>query len=268
MNCLRPLAFFSELIVRRRILLELARSDFRRRYLGSYLGILWAFLHPLAYLITLWFVFEVALKTRPAGNYPYVLWLMTGLFPWFFFSETWNGTTSSIIDHAFLVKKMLFPLGMLPLVKVLSSLIIHLFLVAVMLILLSATGHPPTLYWLQFPYYLLAAICLLLGISWMTSAIAVYFRDMIQLVAMSVQFLFWLTPIVWSVEILPPPLRFAATVNPIYYLIQGYRETFLSEGWFWEAPVRGLTFWALTGFLLLSGAFIFRRLRQNFGDML
>jgi lipopolysaccharide transport system permease protein/teichoic acid transport system permease protein len=257
-----------ELFRQRHIIIELVRRDFRSRYLGSHLGIIWAFLHPLTYLFILWFVFEVAFNVKSSGNYPYVLWLMAGLFPWFFFSEALTGATASIIDHSFLVKKIIFPLGMLPIVKILSTLTIHLFLVAVMLFLFLINGYSPTLHWLQLPYYLLATICLVLGISWTTAAIAVYFRDVIQLVAMCIQFLFWFTPIVWSPDLLPSQLRPVVALNPVYYLVQGYRESFLAGAWFWEEPVRGFIFWMLTVALLSCGAIIFRRLRLNFGDVL
>lgn len=261
-------AFISELLSHRHVVLELARRDFRSRYLGSQLGIIWAFLHPLAYLFILWLVFEVALQAKPSGDYPYVLWLMAGLFPWFYFSDALNGATTSIIDHAYIVKKMPFPLGVLPMVKILSTLVIHLFLVLAMLLLAVASGHRPSIYWLQLPYYLMATVSLVLGLAWMTSAVAVFFRDMVQVVAMGMQILFWLTPIFWSPEILPARFSSLLQLNPVCYLVQGYRESLFSGQWFWEHGANGLLFWGTTFGFLVGGAIVFKRLRLTFVDVL
>src|SRR6266702_6798577 len=158
------LGFLSELLSKRHIILELTKRDFKQKYLGSYLGMLWAFVHPFIYIMILWFVFQVGFKSAPMDNFPFILWMMTGLIPWFFFSECLATATNAILDNSFLVKKVVFSMGMLPLVKILSSLIIHLFFIAVIFLMFAAYGHLPSIYNLQVFYYLFAMMVLLLGL--------------------------------------------------------------------------------------------------------
>src|SRR5512138_2793476 len=197
-------AFITELLSRRQIILELAKRDFKSKYLGSYLGMLWAFVHPTVYIVILWFVFQVGFKSQPAGNTPFVLWMLCGIIPWFFFSECLGSATTAVLDNAFLLKKMNFSVGMLPIVKILSALVLHFFFILVIVVMFILYSLPLTLHAIQILYYLFAAIVLLLGLSWFTSSVVLFFRDMGQLVSMALQFAFWVTPIFWSAKMLPP----------------------------------------------------------------
>jgi lipopolysaccharide transport system permease protein len=270
MNYLRIfLLFVRDLLLRRQMILELAKQDFRSKYLGSYLGILWAFIHPTIYVSILWVVFQVGFKSQPAGDVPFVLWMLCGIIPWFFFSECLNSATHSILENAFLLKKVNFSVGMLPIVKIISGLVLHAFFILVIFVMFLAYGKPLTLHCLQVFYYLFCTIVLLLGLSWITSSVIIFFRDMGQIVGMVVQFLFWMTPIFWSAKILPPKYLNMVKLNPVYYIVEGYRESFIYHIWFWEGHYE-LTayFWTVTSLIFISGAVIFRRLRPHFADVL
>lgn len=270
MKYLRIFALFiRELYSRRQMILELAKRDFRSKYLGSYLGILWAFVHPTIYVAILWFVFEVGFKSQPAGDVPFVLWMLCGIIPWFFFSDCLSSATSSILDNSFLLKKVNFSVGMLPIVKILSALVLHGFFIIVIFVMSLVYGRPITLHSLQVVYYLFSAIVLLLGLSWITSSVIIFFRDMGQIVSMVLQFLFWMTPIFWSAKILPVKYLNMVKLNPVYYLVEGYRESFIYHVWFWDGHYE-LTayYWLFTGFVFIVGAVIFKRLRPHFADVL
>ena len=270
MNYLRIfMLFVRDLLLRRNMIIELAKQDFRSKYLGSYLGILWAFIHPTIYVTILWVVFQVGFKSQPAGNVPFVLWMLCGIIPWFFFSESLSSASNSILDNAFLLKKVNFSVGMLPIVKILSALVLHAFFILVIFIMFLVYKTPVTLHCLQVFYYLFCSIVLLLGLSWITSSVIIFFRDMGQIVGMMLQFLFWMTPIFWSAKILPAKYLNMVKLNPVYYIIEGYRESFIYHIWFWEGHYE-LTayFWAVTGFIFISGAVVFRRLRPHFADVL
>lgn len=263
------LTFLSELLRNRDMLLELTKADFKKKYLGSYLGILWAFVHPIVYIIIVWFVFQVGFKSQPMGNFPFVLWMLTAIIPWFFFSECLQSATGSILENAFLVKKVVFSLGMLPLIKILSALIIHFFFIAVIFVMFMVYGYPPSLYNLQVFYYLFCTIVLLLGISWLTSSLSLFLRDTGQIVTMILQFAFWMTPIFWSATNLSTRTLNFIKLNPIYYIVEGYRESFIYKTWFWEKHyMLTLYFWCLTLFFFFLGAVVFRRLRPHFADVL
>ena len=252
----------------RRMLFSLAATDFKKHYLSSYLGLFWAIIHPIATTLIMWFVFELAFKAKPVNGIPFVLWLVSGLFPWFYFSDAAVSSTSSLVEHDFLIKKMVFPIGTLPIVKIISSVLIHFVFLSILAILLIAYGIRPGWYWLQLPYYMFALSVFLLGLSWFLSALAVFVRDVSQVVAMAVQIGFWATPLLWSPSLLAENKQWIADLNPIYYITNGYRGSLLFEQSVLDNPGQTLYFWAFTTFLLVIGALTFQRLKPHFADVL
>lgn len=213
--------FLLDIIKSRKLIFELTKKDFQMKYLGSYLGILWAFVQPTITILIFWFVFEVGFKSMPVENVPFILWLMSGMIPWFFFSESVMNATNSIIDNSYLVKKVVFRVSVLPIIKILSALFIHLFFIAFLFIMFMIYGYMPNVYNLQIIYYLFATIVLVLGISWITSSLVIFMRDIGQVVAMLLQFGFWLTPIFWSFKMVPEKYHFIFKLNPVYYIEKG-----------------------------------------------
>ena len=138
----------------------LTKKDFKQRYLGSYLGILWAFIQPLITVVIFWFVFQIGFKSKPVDNFPFILWLVCGLFPWFFFNDALNSATNSIVNNSFLVKIVVFRIELLPIIQITSSLIISLFFNALLFFMFAVYGYEPTIYNVQMIYYLFATICL------------------------------------------------------------------------------------------------------------
>ena len=94
-------SFIMDIVQNRQLLLELTKKDLKQRYLGSYLGVLWAFIQPMITVLIFWFVFQVGFKSMPVDNFPFVLWLVCGMFPWFFFSDAWLSATESISQNTF-----------------------------------------------------------------------------------------------------------------------------------------------------------------------
>ena len=260
--------FLLDLYRNRGLILQLTVRDFKTRYLGSYLGLLWAFIQPTVTILIFWFVFEVGFKSAPVGDFPFILWLITGIIPWFFIADTLSSATNCIVENSFLVKKVVFRVSMLPIVKLLSALVIHLFFVVVIFAFFMAYGIPPTLYSLQVFYYGFAMIVMLLGISWLTSALIIFLKDVGQIVAMCLQFGFWLTPIFWSLQMIPEKYQIYLKLNPVYYIVQGYRDSFIHNVWFWEHPLYTAYYWLFTGCIFVLGAVVFSRLRPHFADVL
>jgi len=250
------------------VLLELARNDFRMKYLGSHLGIIWAFAQPTANVLVLWFVVRKALGLSPVENFPYVLWLVAGIIPWYFFSDCVNNATHAVVGNSHLVKKVVFQVGTLPLIKILSALIIHLVFLGILVVLLALYGHSPTVHAVQAVYYLAASVVLLLGISWLTSSVIVFVRDIGPVIGLGLQLLFWITPIFWSLSGLSPRTRFLLKLNPLAYIVEGYRDAFINRVWFWERGALSLYFWAVAVVVFVAGALVFRRLRPHFADVL
>lgn len=261
--------FWKSLLKNRKIVFHMVRRDFSDQFLGSFLGIFWAFIQPLIFVLVLWFVFAMGFRhAKSAEPVPFVLWLMTGMFCWFFLAESLNSSTGAIVKNSYLVKKIKFQISILPLVKILSSLLVHVIFILFVVILLIAHGFWPNLYWLQIFYYLLAAIFLAMGLSWITSSVNVFMKDITQMVQILVRIGFWFTPIFWKVDILPPKIQPLIKLNPAFYLVQGYRDSIIYNIGFWQRPYLTLYFWTVTLLFFLIGALVFKRLRPHFADVL
>ena len=257
-----------ELYTNRRLIFKLAKNDFKTRYAGSYLGIVWAFIQPIVTVLVYWFVFQVGLRSGNVGDFPFVLWLIAGLVPWFFFSEAWNSGTNALIEYSYLVKKVVFKISILPVIKVLSALFVHLFFILFTLVLYSCYGYFPDLYTLQIFYYTGCMIVLTLALSYMTSALVIFFRDLTQIISIILQVGVWMTPIMWQITILPEKIRFIFELNPMYYIVCGYRDALINKVWFWENARLTVWFWVCTLFLLAVGTWVFKKLKIHFADIL
>ena len=260
--------FFCDITKNRLLLLSLAKNDFKTRYLGNYLGILWAFIQPTITILVFWFVFQVGFKSAPVDKFPFILWLMSGLVPWFFFAESLQSATNAILSNGFLVKKVVFRVSLLPMVQIISALIIHLFFITMMFLMFTLYGYFPNFYWLEIVYYLFATIIFVLGLSWLTSSIIIFFRDLGQIIAMTLQFGFWLTPIFWSMKLIPVKYHYLIKANPVYYLIEGYRDSLIYHIWFWEKPLLTLYYWLVVVFFFFVGILVFNKLRPHFADVI
>ena len=132
-----------ELLQNRKLIMNLAKNDFKTKYAGSYLGIVWAFVQPIVTILVYWFVFSVGLKAGNISDYPFVLYLVSGIVPWFFFQDALNGGTNALMEYNYLVKKVVFKISVLPIVKMISALFVHAFFVVFSLVLCSLYGYTP-----------------------------------------------------------------------------------------------------------------------------
>ncbi len=259
------------LVTERKLIWSLARNDFKTKFAGSYLGIVWALVQPIVTVLVYWFVFQVGL--RQTGSYngcPFILWMLAGLIPWFYFQEAMIGGTNVLMEYSYLVKKVVFKIEILPMVKAISALFIHCFFVCVAVVLYICYGKFPGIYGIQVIYYSFCMFLLVLGICCITSAIAVFFRDLLQIVNIALQVGVWATPIMWNLNDLGLPkwLEVLFQLNPMYYIVYGYRDALIQKVWFWERPALTLYFWGFTILMLVVGTKVFKRLRVHFADVL
>ena len=261
-------AFLGDLLKSREMLVTMIRRDFTDRYLGSCLGLIWAFLHPVATIGLMWFVFQVGFKAQPMGNYPFILWLSVGIVSWNFFAEGSTRAASSVLDRAFIVKKVPFRTSLLPLVSIGSALVVHVLFLGILLAMFASYGHYPGLHFLQLPYYLGAVLFLLVGLSWITSSLTVFLRDVPQVVSLLLQIGFWSTPVFWNPGMLPPEFQQWLKLNPILHIVDGYRDCFLGQAWFWEHGQTAACFWTAAIAAFVVGGLLFRRLRPHYADVL
>lgn len=259
-----------ELFHNRHLIFSLAKNDFKTKYAGSYLGIVWAFVQPIVTILVYWFVFSVGLKAGNASNYPFVLYLISGIVPWFFFQDALNGGTNALIEYNYLVKKVVFKISILPMVKVISAMFVHFFFVVFALVISSCYGYTPTIHTIQLIYYSGCTFILVLALVYATSAIVVFFRDLTQIINIILQVGVWMTPIMWDLEMLNghPFLMKIFKLNPMYYIVSGYRDSMLGRTWLTAHWKWGIYFWCVTILIFLLGILIFKRLKPHFADVL
>ncbi|MCR5701457.1 MAG: ABC transporter permease [Lachnospiraceae bacterium] len=259
-----------EIVGNRTLIFRLSLNDFKTRFAGSYLGIVWAFVQPVVTILLYWFVFEMAFHATGVGNVPFALWLTCGLVPWFFFSEALMGGTSSLIEYQYLVKKVVFQIDILPVVKIVSSLYVHVFFVLLTIALFLVSGMGISLYWLQTIYYSFCAVVITLGLAYITSSVTAFFRDLTQIINVLLTVGTWLTPIMWNFDTanLPGVVSIVLTANPMFYIVQGYRDSLVNHIWFWQRPALTLYFWMTAVIVFCLGTVIYRRLKVHFADVL
>lgn len=256
------------LLDNRKLIWSLSKNDFKTKYAGSYLGIIWAFVQPVITILVYWFVFQVGFRAQQPSQYPYVLELVCGIIPWFFFADALNGGSNALQEYNYLVKKIVFNIDILPVIKVISALFIHCFFVIFTLLLAFCYGVFPSLYTLQIVYYSLCMFILVTGMCYLTSAVTVFFKDTLQIISIILQVGIWLTPIMWNLSTIDAKWHFLFKLNPVYYAVNGYREAILYGRGFWHNWQWTLYFWVVTVLLFVFGSHIFKKLKIHFADVL
>ncbi len=264
--------FIREIISNRKLVWELAKSDFKKRFAGSYFGVVWMFVQPVVTVLIYFMIFQLGFKSvPPIPGVPYVLWLVPGIVPWFFFNEAMNAGTSCLQEYHYLVKKVVFNVEVLPVLKLVSCAVVHAIFVLIMIAMFFCYGKLPIPTWIQIVYYSFALSVNILAVTFFTAAINAFFRDMAQIVSICLQFGMWLTPIMWDPGMFPNRpawLEQVLKVNPVFYIVTGYRDSMLAGNWFWQRPTLTVYYWAVTLLLLWVGLRTFRKLRPHFSDVL
>jgi len=256
------------LLRHRRKILKLSKDDLFQKYSGHTLGIFWAFFQPTITVAIFWFVFSKGLRSQPVGNVPYIVWFVCGFSAWSFFSETVISATSAFWQYSYLIKKVIFPKSILPLIKVLSSLYIHIFFLCISFLLLFYQGIPLSVYNIQLIYYLFAMIIYTFAISYFFATLAVFIKDMTTFMGILMQMMFWTLPIAWISSIMNESVISILKYNPMYYIIDGYRNSFIYHIWFWEDAGYTLYFWLVTFFLLVLSIVFYKNANKHFADIL
>lgn len=262
-----------ELWQSRKLIWKLAKNDFKKRYAGSYLGIVWAMAQPVVTVVMYWIVFDKVFDTKSqlvaSGiEVPYVLYLTAGLVPWFYFSEAITQGTMALVEYNYLVKKVVFNISILPIIKVIAATFIHIFFVVVLLLVSIGYGYYPSIYTLQLIYYSFCMFLLVLGMSYLTCALVVFIRDLQQIINIALQIGMWATPIMWSIEKLTDNMKTLFKLNPLVYIVNGYRSAIYEKVWFWEHFYSSTYFWIFTISLFCIGTLIFKKMRVHFADVL
>lgn len=262
-----------ELWQNRRLIWKLSKNDFKKRYAGSYMGAVWALVQPVITVVMYYIVFDKIMNSggtglRDSGTVPFVLFLTAGLVPWFFFNEAWTNATNALREYDYLVKKIVFKISILPIIKTISATFIHAFFVLVLLIVAAVYGYYPSVYTFQIIYYSACLFVFVLALSYTTCAVAVLFKDITQIINIILQVGIWATPIMWNLEAVPGVWQIIFKLNPLVYIVNGYRDAVYGKQWFFQDFFSMMYFFISTAVLFGIGVLVFKRLKVHFADVL
>jgi len=255
------------------LLATLVQRDLEARYKGSILGNLWPLLNQLSQLLIYTYVFAIVLEVKlnlkglPANNITFGLWLFAGLLPWIAFTSGLTQATSSVIAQPNLVKKVVFPLALLPVVPILSALIESSFGLVALIILVAVSAHTLNSTLLLLPLIWLPQLLLTAGLGYLMAGLTVFLRDIPQTLAVVLNLWFYLTPIVYPASAIPAQWRgYVFWLNPLAAIAEVYRDLIL---------VGHVNHWGewlvatlVATVVLAIGLWCYRRLRPAFADVL
>lgn len=248
--------------------ISLSCSDFKSRFTGSYLGMFWGILQPLSTILLFWFVFQVGFRSNPINDVPFILWLAAGMIPWNYFYDSWFGGTGSFTSYNYIVKKVVFNVELLPIVKIMASAILNIIFNIILLIIYTLYGEFPGFHILDMIYFSGCTMALTLGLSYITATLNVFIKDIGQFLGIALQFLMWLTPMMWDYHMIPEKFSWFYKLNPLHYIINGYREALIYGNLFYYHWVQMLWFWCVTLGCLIGGKKLLKRLKCHFADVL
>lgn len=255
------------------LLKTLVQRDLEARYKGSVLGNLWSLINQLAQLLVYTYLFSIVLQVKlslpglPANNFTYGLWLFAGLVPWTAFTVGFVQATTAVTMQPNLVKKVVFPLVLLPLVPVLAAFVESSLGLMALITFVAFTGKTiHSTLWL-LPLVWIPQLLLTAGLGYLTAALTVFLRDIPQTIGVLLNLWFYVTPIVYPASIIPEPMRpWVFWFNPLAVIVEVYRDLVL------VGEVRHWTEWGVTSaisfIVFCGGLWVYKRLRPAFADVI
>lgn len=247
-----------------------AKNDFKRRYAGTSLGVAWAYIQILAMVMVYWFVFQFGLKTSTVQNVPFLPWFISGYMPWMLFSECIMACMGCMMEYNYIVKKVMFNVDIIPASKIVVSSFVHSFFLLTVLLVAVLHGFYPNIYWLQLIYYVIALFALVIPLGYLVCTISVFFKDFSQMVSIILNIMMWATPILWDYRVLASNgvVTFLKIINPMFYIICGFRESILFETSMLVHFKQGIYFWLIVAFLWKACFSAYRRLVPQIADVM
>lgn len=254
----------------RRQIFKLAKSDLIKTYKGAALGWAWALIRPTITIAVYYFAFSVGLRRgSPVNGYPYFLWLVGGIIPWFYMSSAFTGGASSIRRYRHLVTKIRFPVSTIPTFTSLSTLAVNGMMTLLVMLIFICMGRFPDLYWLQLPLYFVMMFIFFTAWSLFAGMMAVISKDFLHLVQSFTTALFWLSGIMYdATKIDYPLLRSILLFNPITLIVNGYRNSFIYKVWFWENPIELRNYFIVLVVMVLLAVGTYKKLIRSVPDLL
>ena len=248
---------------------QLGKNDFKNRFASTSLGSIWGFLQPFIFMLMYVVVFQFIFKQTGPEGAPYVVWFMPGMAMWMCINDGIMGASGAIRGYSYLVKKVVFPVDIIPIISIIANSFVAVFLFAIATIVCIIYGFMPNV--AMILYMIFAVYCFLIAITRFTSAVTTLVPDFSNLLGIIMQLFFWFIPVVWNLGMLAEHQTILKVMQciPFTYLITAFRQVFMSENivFAWHG-IYTIVFWAITIILFVWGNSIFKRTRKDFADVL
>lgn len=254
----------------RKQLLKLAKSDIIKTYKGAALGWAWAVIRPAITIFVFWFAFTIGLRSgKPVEGYPFFLWLIAGMIPWFYMRDMLTGGARSLRKYSYLITKIKYPICTIPTFVSMSMFIVHMGLLCLVVIIFIGFGYMPDIYYLQLPLYMIMMFLFWTAWGLLAGVLSAMSKDFLNLVRSMSTALFWLSGIIYDANKVDHTwIKDILLFNPVTLIANGYRNCFIYKRWFWENPQELVNFVIVYAVMLLLAVWAYKKLRKDIPDVL
>ena len=252
---------------------KLAAMDLRKNYSGSVMGWSWAIIKPSVTIFVFWFAFSVGLRAHPGPEgYSFFQWLLAGMVAWFYISDIWKEGANAMRRYKYLITKLKFPVTTIPTFVSIAKLMVHIGLLTMVVVIYALYGDYPDVYYFQLLFYML--LMFLMGTGWalLSSTLASFSNDFLNLVRTFSTAIFWLSGIMWDPKtprLLDKEwLQVILAFNPVTYIVSGYRDCMLYKVWFFENPEPFLIFLGELVLIWVLAIWVYKKAKHDLPDVL
>lgn len=252
------------------LIITMTWTDLVKTYKGSNLGWFWAILKPTFRIAIYYFMLVVGLKaSKSMFGYPYALWLIIGMIPWFYINDMLLQGSESLRKYSYLVTKMNFPLSVIPTFTSISRYIVHTILILITIFIFSLTGNTFDIYIVQLPIYMFFMFIFFTVLNETLSLLSAVSKDFLNAVKSSVFAIFALSGVIWDISSIENPIiAFLLKLNPITFIINGYRNCFIKKEWFWEDYTSLISFVIIFLICIILSIICYKKLKKLIPDLL
>ena len=262
--------FIKTLWKNKRLILQLGKNDFKNRFASTSLGSMWGFLQPFVFMMMYVIVFQYIFKQTGPEGAPYVVWFMPGMAMWMTINDGIIGASNSIRGYSYLVKKVVFPVDIIPIISLFANAFVAIFLMVIATIVCIIFKFVPNI--LQLIYMIFSVYIFLVAITRFTSAVATLVPDFSNLLGIIMQIGMWITPVVWDLSMIAEHHTISRVMKclPFTYLVTGFRDCFMGNTNIVTANhgMFTIAFWVITILIFAWGNYIFKKSKKDFADVL
>lgn len=239
----------------------------------SKFGIFWNFASPAIQVFTYWLIFGIAWNRKPVGGIEYLPWLVIGYASWWFIQPCITQGCNAIFSKTNVITKMKFPVSVLPATICAKEFFNHCCMLIIAFVTVFVCGYRPNLYWIGMFYYALCSFIFVESISMILSVLTMLWRDVKKLVTSLMRMLMYFSPVIWECHFSDSVahhnfLNFIMKLNPVYYIVNGYRDSVFYGKLFWQHPALTAYFWIVTILLFVFGCMLMHKFKSKFIDLI